>query len=188
MREKLDRRKKYTRKVLKDSLIKLLATKPISDITVKEICELADINRSTFYTHYTDHYDLLSKIEEEITADMNEYLHSYNYPVEEESIQMTEKILQYVIENKFMFQTLLKQDAAPTFEKRMMDLTRGFMMNNWMNDNQLDEDELKYLSTFVISGAIHVMKDWIANDMNKPPKEMAVMINKFINYGFSYLD
>ncbi|REJ07517.1 TetR/AcrR family transcriptional regulator [Halobacillus trueperi] len=188
MNEKLDRRKKYTRKVLKESLISLLAEKPISDITVKELCALADINRSTFYTHYSDHYDLLSKIEEEITEDMNRYLHSYNYEHEEESIQMTEKILEYVIENKLMFQTLLNKEAAPTFEKRMMDLTRGFMRNNWMDEHMPNKHESEYLSSFVISGAIHVIKDWIEKDMDQSPREMAVMINHFINYGFSYLN
>ncbi|CDQ20679.1 DNA-binding transcriptional regulator, AcrR family [Halobacillus karajensis] len=188
MNKKLDRRKKYTRKVLKESLITLLAQKPLSDITVKEICAIADINRSTFYTHYADQYDLLSKIEEEITADMNQYLHSYSYEREEESIQMTEKILEYVTENKLMFQTLLNKEAIPTFEKRMMELTQQFMMNNWMKDSAVKWEESEYLSTFVISGAIHVIKDWIENDMDQSPKEMAVMINHFINYGLSTLE
>jgi AcrR family transcriptional regulator len=74
---KMDRRKKYTRMVLKDSLMELLREKHISGITVKEICELADINRSTFYSHYSDHYDLLNKIEEEIIEDMQEKLNMY---------------------------------------------------------------------------------------------------------------
>lgn len=188
MNEKLDRRKKYTRRVLKESLITLLAQKPISDITVKEICDLADINRSTFYTHYSDHYDLLSKIEQEITEDMNQYLNSYSYEKEEESIQMTQKIIEYVKENKFMFQTLLNKQAAPTFEKRLMELTQSFMMNKWMSDNALRKEESKYLSSFVISGAIHVIKNWIESDMDQSPQNMAIMINNFINYGFSYLE
>ncbi|WP_077623009.1 TetR/AcrR family transcriptional regulator [Sediminibacillus massiliensis] len=188
MSEKLDRRKKYTRKVLKESLIALLAKKPLSNITVKEICELADINRSTFYTHYADQYDLLHKMEEEVTEDMNNYLHNYTYSMGEESIQMTEKILEYITENSFMFHTLLNKDAIPTFEKRMMELARGFMIDNLMSDNNFKREESKYLSTFVISGAIHVIKDWIENDMDQSPKEMAVMINNFINEGLSNIN
>ncbi|SFJ78924.1 transcriptional regulator, TetR family [Halobacillus dabanensis] len=188
MSGKLDRRKKYTRRVLKESLITLLSQKPISNITVKEVCEVADINRSTFYTHYSDHYDLLSKMEKEITEDMNQYLYSYSYEREEESIQMTEKILEYITENKLMFQVLLNKKAVPTFEKRMMDLTRGFMMTNLMDGHVVNKQESEYLSSFVISGAIHVIKDWIEKDMDRSPKEMAVMINSFINYGFSYLE
>lgn len=47
--------------VLKESLMKLLKEKSISTITVKEICVLADINRSTFYSHYLDQFDLLNQ-------------------------------------------------------------------------------------------------------------------------------
>lgn len=161
MSEKMDRRKKYTRRVLKESLIHLLNEKPIADITVKEICARADINRSTFYTHYSDQYDLLGRIEEEITADMNTYLSQYDHELEEESIQMTEKILTYVLENKLIFQTLLKGEAAPSFEKRMMNLTRGFMLDNLTSDKVISKQESEYVSTFVISGVIHVIKDWI---------------------------
>ncbi len=186
--EKLDRRKKYTRHVLKNSLIQLLAKKPITSITVKEICELADINRSTFYTHYADHYDLLDKIEEEITEDMNEYLSSYRFTIEEESLQMTQKLLEYITQNKFMFQTLLNKNGDPTFEQRLMHIAQRFMMNSWRNGNDVDELYLRYLSTFVVSGAINVIKDWIENDMDQSPKEMAFLINDFTNYGVSYME
>src|SRR5699024_5578943 len=50
--KRIDRRKQYTRKVLKESLIELLKNKPIATISVKALCEKADINRSTFYAHY----------------------------------------------------------------------------------------------------------------------------------------
>lgn len=188
MSQKLDRRKKYTRMVLKESLITLLSTKSLTTITVKEICKLADINRSTFYTHYTDHYDLLHKIEDEIIEDMNRYLHSYDYEHEEESLQMTEKILEYITANHLMFQTLLNHEAAPTFEKRLMDLTRNFMISTWPRANELPQEESKYLSSFIISGAIHVIKEWIAHDMKESPREMAEMINQFINEGLSYFE
>ena len=69
-----DRRVKYTKMVLKESFINLLEKKEISQITIKEICEDADINRSTFYTHYTDQYDLLRKIENELLDNVSAHL------------------------------------------------------------------------------------------------------------------
>ena len=72
--DKIDRRVKYTRMVIKESLINLLEEKDISQITIKEICENADVNRSTFYAHYTDQYDLLRKIEDEFLANIRDYL------------------------------------------------------------------------------------------------------------------
>ena len=61
----MDRRVKYTKKVIKDTFLSLLEKKNISNISVKELCEMADINRGTFYRYYIDIYDLLKKIEDE---------------------------------------------------------------------------------------------------------------------------
>lgn len=183
MRGKLDRRKKYTRRVLKESMIALLENKTITAITVKEVCEMADINRSTFYTHYSDHFDLLDKMEEEITEDINNYMNSYSFKLEEESVQMTQRLLEYIRNNKRIFYILLIKNGDPTFEKRLMTIARRFMMSNWMFEHHEQINNSKYLSTFVISGAIHVIKEWIENDMDRSPNDMAVMINGFINDG-----
>ena len=55
---KLDARKRYTQMILKQSFLKLLKEKPVNKITVKELCELSQINRATFYTHYSDCFAL----------------------------------------------------------------------------------------------------------------------------------
>ncbi len=64
----MDRRTAYTRMVIKDSLIKLLEDKHLSEITVKAVCELAQINRATFYRNFMDVYDVYEQMEEELTA------------------------------------------------------------------------------------------------------------------------
>ncbi len=48
---KQDARVRYTQKVLKEVLLQLLEQKPVNRITVKEVCERAGLNRTTFYTH-----------------------------------------------------------------------------------------------------------------------------------------
>ena len=62
---KTDARVKYTRMVIQQTFLELLQKKPISKITVTEICEIAGINRATFYKHYMDPYDLLEQFENE---------------------------------------------------------------------------------------------------------------------------
>lgn len=188
MTKKMDRRKQYTRKVLKESLISLLNEKPMSNITVKEICELADINRSTFYTHYSDHYDLLHKIEEEITEDMVNYLNSYTFAIEEESVKVTEKLLDYIAKDHTIFEALLIKNGDPFFEQRLMNIARQFLIQQWMKANEVNPRHSNYLSTFVISGAIHVIKDWIKNKMDHTPKEMSLLINHYINHGLAGME
>ena len=54
--------------------VKMLETHDIQDISVKELTELVDINRGTFYLHYDDIYDMLHKIEDEMFLEFNEIM------------------------------------------------------------------------------------------------------------------
>jgi AcrR family transcriptional regulator len=182
---KLDRRKKYTRMVLKESMIKLLKVKQISEITVKEICELADVNRSTFYSHYMDLYDLLTKMEEEVLDDMKMYLYQHNFQKDEESIRMTEKILEYIVENKEIAQILLHENADPNFQKRVMKIAQKYLMDSWGLADKLDEDFSHYLSIFTIGGCLQMIREWLDDDLDQTSKEMAILINNFANNGLS---
>ena len=66
MAVKNNRRTIIKKKILKDSLIELMQTKHISNITIKEICDLSDMSRSTFYLHYQDQSALLEDIEKKV--------------------------------------------------------------------------------------------------------------------------
>ncbi|MBT2637679.1 TetR-like C-terminal domain-containing protein [Bacillus sp. ISL-39] len=181
----MDRRKRYTRMVLKESLMDLLKNKPISNITIKEICELADINRSTFYSHYSSQYDLLNAIEEEFIEDMVSTLNQYNFSKEEEALKMTEKILKYIAKNSDVCQTLLSENSDIHFQKKGMMITQEFIFKNWISDSQLDRETFEYINIFVVSGSIYVIKNWVENGMDKTPREMADIIYNFINRGLS---
>jgi len=182
---KLDRRKQYTRMVLKESLIELLKVKKISTITIKEICELADINRSTFYSHYSNQYDLLHSVEEELIEDMVKTLSQYNFSKEDEAFMMIEKILEYIAENSDICQTLLSGNNDIHFLKKGMMITKQFIFKNWMTDHKLDRETFEYISIFVVSGSIYMIKDWLEKGMNKTPNEMAAIINSLVNKGLS---
>ena len=54
--QKESRRVKMTKMLLNESFLKFLAEKPLPRITIKEICEDADVNRSTYYAHFTDRF------------------------------------------------------------------------------------------------------------------------------------
>ncbi|MFD2132881.1 TetR/AcrR family transcriptional regulator [Pseudogracilibacillus auburnensis] len=163
--------------------MKLLKEKQISTITVKEICELADINRSTFYAHYSDLFDLLEQIEEELIEDMSMYLSAFKFDQEENALEMTEKLIEYFASKKEECQTLLNENSDSSFEKKVSIVTRRFIMQNWLEVKHLDEDISEYLSAFIISGSIQVMKVWLNSGMDKSPKEMAGMITNIVNKG-----
>lgn len=59
--ETVDRRVRKTKKQLRECLTRLLKEKKVQDITVRELTDMADLNRGTFYLHYRDVFDLLEK-------------------------------------------------------------------------------------------------------------------------------
>ena len=65
--KKEDRRVRYTKQAIRDGFLRLLAEKPIEKISVTEICREADINRGTFYAHYSDPYELKRSLEDQLS-------------------------------------------------------------------------------------------------------------------------
>ena len=63
-----------TKKRLKEALLILLQKKPVNEISVTELSELADVNRGTFYFHYTDVYDILYRTQDEFFREFEEIL------------------------------------------------------------------------------------------------------------------
>lgn len=63
-----DLRVRRTRKLLQDALIQLTVEKGFPNVTIRDLCERALVNRSTFYRHYLDKYDLLDQFMDEVYA------------------------------------------------------------------------------------------------------------------------
>ncbi|MCW3166913.1 TetR/AcrR family transcriptional regulator [Chryseobacterium sp. 09-1422] len=61
-----DRRIQYTKKVLREALFELLQEKELSQISITELSKTADVNRNSFYRHYTVPLDILLELEEEV--------------------------------------------------------------------------------------------------------------------------
>ena len=66
----MDLREKKTKRAVRDAFLQLRAKKPLERITVKELTELAEISKATFYLHYRDIYDLSEKMQNEVVEDI----------------------------------------------------------------------------------------------------------------------
>ena len=73
----MDLRIEKTERGIKNAFIELRSRKPLEKITVKELCESARINKSTFYAHYKDIYDLSDAMEEEVVQSIANSIQAY---------------------------------------------------------------------------------------------------------------
>ncbi len=184
--EKIDRRVKYTKMVLKESLIELLKNKHISKISIKEICEKADINRATFYAHYKDQYDLRLQIENEMIEEINNYLNSYSFSSPENiSLEMLVKIFEYIKENAEVCIVLLGDTGDINFQKKVMMLVQEQCISAWTSIKEIKQEDAEFIYTFYAIGSVGIIQKWLAEDIEKPATEMAALILKLANSGLS---
>ena len=183
---KNDRRIKYTKMMLKQSLVKLLQGKPIMKISIKEICEEADINRSTFYAHYADQYDLLRQVVDETLQDINTYLGRYNFKeYEPESFQTMNRIFEYIVENAELCKVLLGENGDISLQKEIMMIVQRQGMKEWKGSKAVDEDMLEYLYLFGVNGSIGIVQKWLQSGLRQSAREMAGLVIKLIYQGLS---
>lgn len=179
-KESDDRRVKYTKMVLKESFITLLEQKDISKISIKEICESADINRATFYSHYSDQYDLLRKIESELLDNIKIYLYAYmhNDPAEIDRIKMVERIFLYIKENARLCKLLLSEEGDLHFQKRAMTLIYEKNIEDLISVDGISREEAEYIYSFTITGCVGAIQKWLYDDMPQSARAMSEMLVK----------
>ncbi|GFI61844.1 hypothetical protein IMSAG049_01013 [Clostridiales bacterium] len=183
MRE--NRRVLMTKKLLKESVLELMDQKPLNKITIKEICENADVNRTTFYKYYGDQYALVKDAEDELLAKTSEFLKSLSSDAVK--TKMLEEFLTYVKNNGDTFRILLDIDSGSNFKYRMMKLA----MERVMVDNYelgIEEDDKKYVYCLIIMGGINTIAMWIDSDYDKPIKDVAQLMYSFVLFGLKGIE
>ena len=174
--DKRDRRVQYTRMVLRDSLVKLLHEQPIDKISVKALCEAADINRSTFYNHYKDQYDMLQKIQEEVLEDLDEYMSAYNFRGSEaDLLRIMKRIFAYISENAALCWVLLADKGDTSLQSAIMKIARAHSEARLRSSGLADSGMLHYLLLYWVSGCTGIIKWWLQSGMDRTASEMAEM-------------
>jgi len=179
----MDRRVKYTKKVIKDSFIDLLDEKDINKVSVSEICKIADINRATFYRYYLDVFDLLKKMEEEFVEDVkNAYNKDDN--IEQSLSYYAIALLTICYENQKLAKILFTSTGKPYFLNSILEEAYSKCKARWTRAiPDIDEDDIEYASVFIFNGALGVVNYWIKCDFDKTVEEVAKIIQDLAHYG-----
>ena len=130
MAKNMDRRVRKTRAQLRQGLAELLKEKSIKEITVKELVEKVDINRSTFYLHYTDIYDMMEKIENELTGEIEDLIHTHPVsPFNEDSFPFIEDIYAFCLSGCIGLVKTWLSEGSSVSPQHMAELTFKLIMN-----------------------------------------------------------
>jgi AcrR family transcriptional regulator len=178
-----NQRIRITKKMLKDSLIQLLRKESIHKIFVKDICEAAQVNRTTFYKYYGSQYDLLADMEDDVLNQISSYLRSDNAVID--SFQLLIKIMTFIDENINLCRLLLNNNVDPDFPEKLFSLqsiwdllSQQFALE--VEKYNYGKDKWEYFFDFLVNGGFGIMKKWLNKENREPPEVMAVLLNDLI--------
>ena len=172
---KNDVRARYTRKIIKESFYTLLREKPVEKITVRELCEKAEINRSTFYKHYLDCYDLLDKIEEEALERFDALLAG----IEIKGMRPTLTEVLYILqENAALFEVFQRHSGNHGFTHRLAGRCFHYMERHMPSAPAQGPNQSKQGMgyAYLVGGAAAVIEFWLWGGCQEKPEQVADLI------------
>lgn len=168
----------FTKKEIKSSMLRLLQSKSLDSIKVKDLIDDIGISRNTFYYHYHDIYDVLKDI-------FDDTLTEFNKPSTERF--EWEKAFQKMSEDSLIKKNIIKN----IFKSRYSDEIKSYVTNivgdvvygrikaEFVSENkQVDEYDLKIITTFYKHAVTGTFFEWVYNGMDLPPKEFMEKLGK----------
>lgn len=161
-----NKRKKESQEKIEKIFVNMIQTKEINEITVKDICKEAGLNRSTFYANYLDVYDLADQIRKKLFQDV------YDLYNDERKQQYNKdgflKLFYHIKENHIFFKTYFKLGFDKT------EIITDFDIIPIIND--FSTDYLDYHVTFFKAGLNAIIVKWLNNGCVETPEEMLEII------------
>ena len=176
MEKKEDRRVAMTRRLLKDALTDILRTEDIYHVSIRELCQRADVNRTTFYKYYGNQFDLLADMEN----DLLEFLVSTIREHDANPVKIIETICEYLESHLEFGRLIVNNNVDPLFPQRLFaqEVLRESVMQNY--GTMPDETAQEYLFNYVIYGAYRIICLWINKEQREPPEEIAQLLIRLI--------
>lgn len=177
MKEKENQRITLTKRLLKENLLLLMSEKSIQNITIRELCDAARINRSTFYNHYGCPADILNEIENSVITDLEEIWKAngagQNWPLN----KRIEALCTYLLENRSLSKLLFRDsDTNSEFASLLLNASHVLATYDQVFSYVKDPDSKRLMFTFLTNGAYHVIRQWLLEDIPKTPKEMGDLV------------
>ena len=160
----MNRKTKIVKQALKEALLDLLEERPLSSVSVRSLCELADVGRTTFYLHYLNLSALVAEMEEDFMSHV--VFFDGCQPTEDDLAAMEEYVC-FVKENQRLFLLFLKNGRlSPVF------VSTSIRKNRY----RIDPHHFAALVAYSVYGSINALACWLNDPGNRTEKEMAELL------------
>lgn len=176
--KKEDARSQGTLSAIRDSILELLQKKPLQEITIAEVCRLAQINRGTFYHHFSDIYDAYESIEDEFLEAISAQLAAVD--VSKLEISFFRQLLQFISEHSTFTLFIYTNTGKNPLLTRLID----YMKNKYIRDYMArfphyTKQRIERIFTYSVNGSMAVIVDWLKNGSPADVGQLAAEIDRF---------
>lgn len=169
--EKKDRRVRRTKKQLEEALISMLQRKSIQKISVRELADVADITRATFYQHYRDPYDMLEQMQNEIIDQIQNIIDETKSG---DAKGFFLRIFEYMAEDNIRSEILSFDTGQGSGYERIGNEMHNNYMLRWGQDfTEKNANHYEYYRYYIVFGCIAIVENWVKKGKKETPLEMA---------------
>ncbi|MBD5544740.1 MAG: TetR/AcrR family transcriptional regulator [Lachnospiraceae bacterium] len=164
---------------MKKAMLELMNTTPFDKITVRLICERAEVNRSTFYAHYKDIYDMIEQMERNLQKNLMD-----NYPVPEKvtplSLESFIIFLEFIRKYKDFYRVALKARREFPLKQGIGPLWVQIIRPLCFQAGITSESEMMFYFVGFQAGFTMILKRWVEQDCIESEKTIAQIIQNII--------
>ena len=180
-----------TKQRIQKSFMEILESKSFESITVGDITKHAQINRGTFYLHYTDKFDLLDKIEQQLFKDLGDHIdelqthYSGMYTFEKGQEQLAAALFGSIKMHSPMLKIFLSDRGRAGFHLRFRNAFSEKVRINLEKNESFNANlkvPIEYFLAFITSAFLGLIEQWVQNGLDKTPEEMTSLYIDIISH------
>ena len=174
--KKIDKRITKTKRLIRNTFVEILKTKKLSDISVTELAERAEIDRKTFYYYYATPASILEEIENEIITKLEEIFSSE----ESTNLEHIFPLINNLLEDDQLYLELGKNSRVMnTISLRLKPVLKEIIKRNFAKKAQLSDEKFSVFIEFTTSGLIGVYLDYLSGKREIPLTEVSEYVTEF---------
>ena len=167
-----NQRVRLSKTMLKNALIQLLKKKPIDKITIYELCEQAQINRTTFYKYYGSQNELLEEIENDLFAELERQLLASGGT----ELENLCDVFAFLLSEQEKCTVLINAVPDQEFTDKLFRLPAIRTLSEDHMPPGISQRQKEYLCLFVFQGAYAIIRKWLNDTNRESPEEVARLI------------
>ena len=189
--KKVDRRVVKTKKAIRNAFITLLVQKDFNDISIKDIADVADVDRKTVYNYYNGIYEIREELENDLIVLWKESIEKLDFSKYISNPKQIFDILTEIINGNFeLYSNLMKLDAKSHVIRKLARALTEIAFEGLKTSPTItqDENKLKIAAQFITSGMLSTYQLWFNSNREMPLEDLSQEIGDIVLYGIKSLE